>query len=80
MTTAVWSIATLGAVGKLVLTGVGRKFWVVVYLVLGWMVVVALKPMIDSLAWYAMALLVTWAMIRKWQMLAAMTSAWKISW
>ena len=59
MTTAVWSIATLGAVGKLVLTGVGRKFWVVVYLVLGWMVVVALKPMTDSLAWYAMALLVT---------------------
>ena len=59
MTTAVWSIAVLGAVGKLVLSGVGRKFWVVVYLVLGWMVVVALKPMIDSLAWYALALLVT---------------------
>ncbi len=59
MTAAVWSIAGLGALGKLFLTGIDRKFWVVVYLALGWLVVVALKPMIDNLAWYAMALLVT---------------------
>lgn len=59
MTAAVWSIASLGALGKLFLTGIDRKFWVGVYLVLGWLVVVALKPMIDSLAWYAFALLVT---------------------
>lgn len=59
MTAAVWSIATLGALGKLFLVGIDRKFWVGVYLVLGWLVVIALKPMIDSLAWYALALLVT---------------------
>ena len=59
MTTAVWLIAGLGALGKLFLTGIDRKFWVGVYLALGWLVVVALKPMIDSLAWYALALLVT---------------------
>jgi len=59
MTAAVWAIATLGALGKLFLVGIGRKFWVAVYLILGWLVVVALKPMIDSLAWYAFALLVT---------------------
>ena len=59
MTAAVWSIAALGALGKLFLVGIDRKFWVGVYLVLGWLVVVALKPMIDSLAWYALALLVT---------------------
>lgn len=59
MTAAVWSIAGLGALGKLLLPGIGRKFWVGVYLALGWLVVVALKPMIDSLAWYALALLVT---------------------
>jgi hemolysin III len=59
MTAAVWSIAGLGALGKLFLTGIDRKFWVGVYLALGWLVVIALKPMIDSLAWYAMALLVT---------------------
>jgi hemolysin III len=59
MTAAVWSIATLGALGKLFLKGLDRKFWVAVYLALGWLVVVALKPIIDSLAWYAFALLVT---------------------
>jgi hemolysin III len=59
MTIAVWAIAGLGALGKLLLTGIDRKFWVVAYLALGWLVVVALKPMIDSLAWYALALLVT---------------------
>lgn len=59
MTAAVWAIAGLGALGKLFLVGIDRKFWVAVYLLLGWLVVVALKPMIDTLAWYAMALLVT---------------------
>lgn len=59
MTAAVWSIATLGALGKLFLKNLDRKFWVGVYLALGWLVVVALGPMIDNLAWYALALLAT---------------------
>ncbi len=58
MTVAVWSIAGLGALGKAFLPGLDRKFWVAVYLALGWLVVVALKPMIDALAWYALLLLV----------------------
>jgi len=57
MTAAVWSIATIGALGKLFLRHVDRRFWVVVYLALGWMVVIALKPMIDHIAWYALLLL-----------------------
>jgi hemolysin III len=59
MTAAVWSVAVLGALGKLFLVGIDRKVWVVVYLLMGWLVVIAMKPMIASLAWYAMALLVT---------------------
>lgn len=58
MTAAVWSLAALGALGKLFLPRVDRKFWVALYLALGWLVVVALKPMIASLAWYALLLLV----------------------
>ncbi|HET6971799.1 MAG TPA: hemolysin III family protein [Phenylobacterium sp.] len=58
MTAAVWSIAGLGALGKLFLVRVDRRFWVGVYLALGWLVVVALKPMMASLAWYALLLLV----------------------
>jgi len=59
MTATVWSIATLGALGKLFLKNLDRKFWVGLYLALGWLVVVALKPMIEHLAWYALTLLVT---------------------
>jgi hemolysin III len=58
MTTAVWSIAAVGALGKLLLPKVGRKLWVALYLALGWLVVVALKPMIDNVTWVAMLLLV----------------------
>ncbi len=57
MTAAVWAIGGLGALGKLFLPGIGRRFWVAVYLALGWLVLVAIKPMIDSLAWYALVLL-----------------------
>jgi hemolysin III len=57
MTAAVWSIAGLGALGKLFLPKVERKFWVGVYLALGWLVIVALKPMIEAVAWYALLLL-----------------------
>lgn len=59
MTAAVWTVAAVGALGKLFLVGIDRKIWVVVYLVMGWLIVIAMKPMIESLAWYAMALLVT---------------------
>src|SRR5215207_7798124 len=41
MTAAVWAIASLGVLGKLFLVGIDRKFWVVVYLALGWLVVIA---------------------------------------
>jgi hemolysin III len=58
MTAAVWSVAGLGAFAKLFLPHVPRKFSVALYLALGWLVVVALKPMIDAVAWYAMLLLV----------------------
>jgi len=57
MTVAVWSIAGLGVLGKLFLPGLGRRFWVGVYLALGWIAVVALKPMIDGVPWIALVLL-----------------------
>jgi hemolysin III len=57
MTAAVWSVAAFGALGKLCLPSVGRRFWVAVYLVLGWLVLIALKPMLATTAGVAMALL-----------------------
>ena len=36
MTGAVWTMALAGAAGKLFLPGLGKGFWVVLYLALGW--------------------------------------------
>jgi len=57
MTAAVWSIASLGVLGKLFRPELGRRFSVAIYLALGWIVVVATKPMIDGVPWVALVLL-----------------------
>ena len=57
MTTAVWTVALAGVAGKLFLPGLGRRFWVAIYLALGWLVLVAIKPMIEGLSWKALLLL-----------------------
>ena len=58
MTAAVWGIAGIGALGKLFARRVDRKLWVAVYLALGWLVIVALKPLIHNVYWVALLLLV----------------------
>ena len=57
MTTAVWSLAALGMAGKMFLPGLGKAIWVFLYLALGWMVVIAIKPMIEEVPAVAMWLL-----------------------
>ncbi|MGH1559950.1 hypothetical protein ACRAWD_24185 [Caulobacter segnis] len=55
MTTAVWIVAGVGVFAKLRLPGPGcKRFWVGLYLALGWLVLVAIKPMIDGLSWAAL--------------------------
>jgi hemolysin III len=57
MTAAVWTLALAGAAGKLFLPGLGRGFWVALYLALGWSAVVALKPLLASVSAVALILL-----------------------
>jgi hemolysin III len=57
MTTAVWSVAGIGVAAKLFLPGLDKRFWVGLYLALGWLVLVAIKPMIDGMGWVALMLL-----------------------
>ena len=57
MTAAVWLLAGVGVVGKLFLPGLGRGFWVAVYIALGWIALVAIEPLIDGTSWVALALL-----------------------
>ena len=57
MTAAVWSVAAFGALGKVLLPGVGRRVWVAAYLLLGWIVLVALKPLLANATSLTMLLL-----------------------
>ena len=57
MTAAVWSIALFGVAGKLLLPGLSRRIWVGVYLALGWLVLVAIKPLVAALSWPSLLLL-----------------------
>jgi len=57
MTSAVWTLATLGALGKLFLPGLGRGFWVAIYISLSWLVLIAFKPMVAHGSWVALLLL-----------------------
>ncbi len=57
MTAAVWSIAAAGALGQVFLPGLDRRLWAVAYLALGWLVIVALKPVVEHTAWIALVLL-----------------------
>jgi len=49
MILGVWAVALFGVVGKLFLPGVGKGFWVVIYLLLGWASVIAIKPLMAGL-------------------------------
>ena len=48
MTAGVWILALLGMIGKLFLPDISKRLWVALYLVLGWLVVVAFRPMFDT--------------------------------
>lgn len=58
MTAAVWVIAVAGMAGKLFLPGLSKKLWVGLYILLGWMVLIAIEPMIRGVSLAALILLV----------------------
>lgn len=58
MTIAVWSVALFGALGKVFLPVIDRRLWVAAYLALGWIIVLALKPLIDVASPITLTLLV----------------------
>lgn len=63
MTAAVWALAAAGIAGKVFLPGLGKAIWVVLYLALGWMVVVAIKPMVAGVPAVALWLLVAGGLV-----------------
>ncbi|MEM9055434.1 MAG: hemolysin III family protein [Pseudomonadota bacterium] len=57
MTLAVWSLAAFGIFAKFFLPGLSKRFWVVFYIALGWLVVIALGPMLAAVHWVSLLLL-----------------------
>lgn len=57
MTLAVWGLAAFGIFGKFFLPSLSKRFWVGFYVALGWLVVVALKPMMETVHWVSLLLL-----------------------
>jgi hemolysin III len=63
MTIAVWSLALGAAAGKLFAPGLGRKFWVAIYLALGWIAVIAIKPLLAGVSAVALILLLVGGLV-----------------
>ena len=63
MTAAVWTLALAGAAGKLFLPGLGKGFWVVLYLALGWVALIAVRPLLADVSILALALLAAGGLI-----------------
>lgn len=63
MTAGVWILALAGAAAKLFLPGLGRGFWVALYLGLGWIAVIALKPLLAGVSLLALILLAAGGLI-----------------
>jgi len=57
MTVAVWTVALAGVTAKLFLPRLERRVGVGLYLVMGWLVLAAVKPMLEGLSWTALVLL-----------------------
>ena len=58
MTIAVWAIAGLGMLGKIFLPRLPEAVWIGLYLAMGWIVVIAIGPIIHGLPQPATVLLV----------------------
>ena len=63
MTTAVWSIAIAGIIGKLAFPKLPERAWTVVYILFGWLGVLALQPLRHTLPVAALALLIAGGLV-----------------
>ena len=63
MTTLVWSLAAAGVAGKLLLKQAHERLWTLVYVAFGWLVLVAIQPLITGVSLAALVLLVVGGLI-----------------
>jgi hemolysin III len=58
MTTLVWTVALLGVAGKLLFPRLPEKLWTLIYVAFGWLVLIAVRPLIQGVPLTALVLLV----------------------
>ena len=63
MTAAVWVLALSAAAGKLIAPGLNKGFWVALYLALGWLAVIAIKPFLAGVSLAALGLLLAGGLV-----------------
>jgi hemolysin III len=63
MTLLVWGLALVGVVGKLFLPGLAKRLWIGLYLGLGWLAVIAVKPLIASVSALSLSLLLAGGLV-----------------
>ena len=63
MTIAIWAIAVLGILGKLLIPRMPEPAWIGLYLVMGWIVVIAARPISAALSLPALILLVAGGLV-----------------
>ncbi len=63
MTALVWSVALAGVAGKLLTNRIPDKVWTGIYIAFGWLVVVAIKPLVQGVPMAALVLLIVGGLI-----------------
>jgi hemolysin III len=63
MTVAIWGLCLLGAAGKLFLPGLSKGFWVALYMGVGWLVLIAIKPLLAAVSLLALVLLLAGGLV-----------------
>lgn len=63
MTLAVWFLAGFGIFAKFFMPNLSKRFWVMFYIALGWLVVIALGPMLAAVHWVSLLLLLIGGLI-----------------
>jgi hemolysin III len=58
MTLLVWAVALFGVVGKLFTSRIPERVWTLIYVAFGWLVVVAIKPLITGVPMATLVLLI----------------------
>ena len=63
MTALVWTVALAGVIGKMFTSKIPERLWTLVYIAFGWLVLAAIKPLINGVPMVTLVLLIIGGLI-----------------